>query len=296
MPPKRRKLAKQVKQLLSGLGLGGGYSLLIDKAIRNDWDTTEFTSALVRTRRFKQTFPGLVHRGRLNDFLTDGNPIVSVSNLGKAIGNYYALREQYQDVAEIQGGWLKVTPARMRLLMRGEVSPEEFGRRAFALQTARQNPGLMDSFNEVLKASGKKALQPKDMFRFLAGTGQKELYDIYEAARLRLSGLGYSPKDALQLARGIGMPGDLTDVDQLVQQVRSNLADIGPELDREGINLTKLTAFLANPGVDPEGLAPKLQTILANRRQLGQQRGGSFGQKGSGGGLALYPEQEAQSY
>lgn len=288
---------KQLQSALGGLGLGGHFYELINRAVRNDWDANEFLHQLIRTKAFKAQFPGLLTGNRINDFLAGGRDGITISNLGSAIARYKNLRESYQDVVQAKGlTGLKITPGYMKQLITGEISPDEFGRRAVALQTLKDNPDLMASYNAVLKAAGMKPLDDLGMRKFLAGAAQKKFYDVYEASRLNMANLGFSPQQSLQLAKGIGSAGELADVDQLVAAVRQHRADIGPELAAAGIDDFKLTSWLANPGVDPEGLAPKIQTIIANRRAMGQQQQGGFGRKGSGGGLALYEEQESKSY
>jgi len=290
------KLKSQLNQLLAGLGLHGSYSLLIDRAVRNDWDATEFIAALVKTTAFKASFPGLITGGRINDFLAGGRDSISASNLGSAITNYKRLKEAYQDVAEVQGlTGFKITPQRMKLLLEAEKSPDEFGQEAMLMNVMNKNPELKAWYDQVRKEAGLKPIDRAEFFKELKNR-QSQFYDLHEAAQLGLSGLGYSPAEALKLAKGIGKPGAPADVTQLVAAVRENLHDIGPELDRQGIGLTKLTAWMANPAVDPEGITANIQTLIANRRQQGQAQQGAYGQEGPGGGLALVKPRETQSY
>jgi hypothetical protein len=297
MPPKKKQKKSALKTALAGLGLGGAYTKLINKAIRNDWDAQEFVVALTRTKEFKRRYPGLVVNGRINDFLAGGRDGVTVSNLGSAVTNYKRLRESYQDVVQAQGlgGRFAVTPKNMRKLIKGEVSPEEFGQRALITNAVQKDPSLEAWYNAVRKQAG---LKPVDRFGLMKDISNKQsrFYDLHEAARLGASGL-YGAKDALSLARSLGTPGQYKDVGELVQAVKANLADIGPEVARAGIDNVTFAKFLDNPASDLKGeLAQKLQTILANRRALGQQQVQNQGARGPGGGLSLYPEGEARSY
>lgn len=285
-----------LNSLLGGLGLHGNYSLLIDRAIRNDWDATEFIQALIKTKAFKQSFPGLITNGRINDFIANGRDSISSGNLSSAISNYKRLQEGYQDVAEVQGltGY-KITPQRMKAILKAELSPDEFGERARIQNAVNTNPQLAEWYNRVRKEAGLKPVDKVGLFKDILNKSS-QFYDLHEAAKLGLSGLGYTPKDALALAKGIGQSGTYANVDELVGAVREHLHDIGPELDRQGIGLTKLTSWMANPGVDPDDIASKVKTLIANRRATGQRQVGSFARQGSGGGIAIREEQGSRSY
>jgi hypothetical protein len=64
----------------------------------------------------------------------------------------------------------------------------------------------LEAFNQILVASGQKALSGVDMYKFLTGQAPAEIYDLYEASYLREaaagSGLGdiFSAEEAIDLA------------------------------------------------------------------------------------------------
>jgi hypothetical protein len=288
MPP---KVAQQIKQILAGLGLEGEFTLLIDRAIRQGWSPLEFETALRRSHQFRQKFPGLVNRnGDLMRWAVDAG----ITNLGQAIATYHRTLGGYRDALRIYGG-PKLGHAAIKSLFEGGKSPDEFARELQVMQTVRSNPELRASFNEQLSAFGRKPLDEMGFYKFLKGTHDTALYDIYEAARLRsTTGLNLTPEQAQRVAKGIGQPGKPTDLNELVNQVRTMKADIAPELSRAGI--TDGDLVLLASGSDPKNLGPQLQALVANRRALGQGQQGLQARKGSGGGVALYEEDRPQSY
>jgi hypothetical protein len=295
-PKKKGKNKGKLDDLLGGLGLHGNYSLLIDRAVRNDWDAQEFLSALVKTKAFRQSFPGLLTNGRINDFLANGRDTISASNIGAAITNYKRMKEAYQDIAEERGlTAFKINGRRMRQLLNAEVSPDEFGQRAVITSAVNRDPSLKAWYDAVRKEAGLKPVDKAGLFKDILKK-DSTFYDLHEAAKLGQSGL-FDAQEALKLAKGIGIPGQMTDIDETIRLTKENIADIGPELERQGISSAKLFSFLQNPGADPDNLLPKIQGLIANRRALGQQQGGGgLARQGSGGGLATYRESESQSY
>lgn len=296
MAAKKNPQQQAVQHLLAGLGIGGDYHMLIVQAVQNDWDTTEFLHALTTTRTFRQRFPGLIQHGRVAPFLSANPSELSASNLGAAIRQYGQLQNAYHQVVRNLSPAYKITPQRMGALISGQISPDEFGRRAEALRTFQQNPGLRETFNEQLQAAGKKPLDQMGFFKFLANASQRSFYDVYESAYFRTQ-LGLNPQTALEAARQIGGPlgAPAQDLNALVSQVRSMHADIAPELQRIGVSDADLLVLASNQ--DPKGLAPKIQQIINQRRTLGQPTGaGQQVRTGSGGGAALYGEQQPASY
>ena len=90
----------------------------------------------------------------------------------------------------------------------------------------------------------------------------------------------------------------MADLGQLVAEVRRVRGQIGPELDAAGFN-DEYLAGLAG-GLDPQNKAGQLQQILSQqqaRSQMALQRSPrSQGQRASGGGFSLFPEDQPQSY
>ena len=250
---------------LQGLGLGGQFTHLVDQAIREMWGISEFLSALMHSPQFRRMFPGLVQGGTVADFLSPGH------SLGEAIANYRRLQDSYE--LATKGYGVPITGGRMAMLIRGQVSPEEFATRFQAINVARANPGLMEAYNEELKLVGMKPLDEIGWFKYLARSAAPQFYDVYEAAQLRQSGLEISPEEALGAAHAIGAPGQLSNISELVRQARLLKPDIGPEL--ANANISDADLVMLESGVDPRGLEPQLRQMLAQRRAFQQAPPGS---------------------
>jgi hypothetical protein len=285
-------LRNQLDNLLSGLGLGGDYSFLIDQAIRNQFSETEFLVKLVHAPTFQHKYPGLIQRGNIAPFLSDNPSAFTTGNLGSAISKYNSLSNAYHQV--LRGYDIELTPNKIALLIKGEKSPEEFAAGINIINTVKQNPGLQEIYNQELRAAGKPPLDPQGFFKFLAGAAPRDFYDIYEAAYLRNQGLNLGAGQALQTARAIGAPGQQVDLNALVGDVFRFKNDIQPELDRQGISDSDL-ALLAS-GSDTRNLTPVLQGLIANKRATGSQVPGYQSRRGTGGGVSLYGPEDSQSF
>lgn len=290
--PRRRNNRQLRRQLIAGLGLGGNYAALIAKAVREDWGETEFLTQLTRTRTFKRTFPGIINNGRLEGFLTDGDPTISLGNLRNAIGSWRKLQESYNQIAKAQGS-NKVDRREMAFLIRGDISPEEYGRRSLAVRQFKDNPEALDAYNDVRREIGLPPLDDPTKLKFLAGAASHQFYDVYEAALLRSANLGFSTQQSVELARDLGVPGQTFDIGALVRDVKAKRSDIGPELAAAGISDAALTRFLADPGTDPDNIAGTLNTLVANRRARSKPVVGTYARQGSGGGPATYAQENA---
>ena len=244
---------------------------IIDQAIREDWTMSQFTSAVYASRAFERLFPNIKR--------PDGS-------LRMSPGEYRTLQEAYEEIGNDFG--IGVNRFRAGLLIEGGVSPQEFARRAQAIQNVRGNKGLMDAYNDQLRQAGLSPLDEQGFFRFVAGAAGPEYYDVYEGALLATSGLDLTTEEARAAAKKIGQPGEPIDVAALVRDVKALLPDAGPELMQQGITDADLVQLAA--GVDPRGIASTLQTIVANRRSQGSFVAGSPLRQGAGGGLATLPE------
>ena len=275
------------KDVLGDFGVTHGFQLLIDQAIRNQWTQSEFERHLAASKPFQKQFPGLVDRdGGVNPFLG--------ADLRSAVNAYQRLEDQYHTVARNYPG-VRLNRDMLGTLIRNDVSVDEFARRATINATLRSNPALQDQFNEQLKVSGKKPLDPLGMRKFLAGASSRDYYDTYQAAYLRSSGLNFDAKTAQQVARGLDSPlSPNLDLGKLVADVQRVKTDIAPELAREGITDADLTLLAA--GSDPRGIGGKVEQIVAQRRASTQRQQGTYARQTSTGGLGIYPEEEAASY
>lgn len=253
-----------------GLGGNGAFDDIIDQAIREGWSDAQFINAIYASPQFDRMFPGIKR--------PDGT-------LRMDVASYRSLMETYSAIAGDYG--VSINKFRMGLLIAGQVSPDELATRLQAIQNVRANPGLQNTFNEVLGTMGMAPLDEQGWFRFVAGAASPDFYDAYEASLLRsAAGFDFTDQSAVATARAIGTMGQPMDIATLVQQARLMKGDIGPELARAGItddDLIKLEA-----GVDPKGLALQLSTIINNRRAKSSYVPGSYTRQGTGGGAAIY--------
>lgn len=263
--------------IIAGLGLADGlFQPMIDQAIRNGWSGERLRAAILQSPQFEYLFPGIKRE--------DGS-------LRMTAGEYRQIADSYTAIAKEFG--LNLSRQRVGFLVSGAVSPQEFYQRVAALDKVRTNEGLRESFNEQLGQFGLKPLDQQGWFKFLAGVGGKDYYDVYEAAQLRASGLNIDSASARTVAQSIGDAGSPLDIGSLVSEARTALADIGPELLREGITDADLVQMAA--GYDPKGLEPKLRTILANRRATGAFVPGSRATS-SGEGTTVFTRDQAAAY
>ena len=258
--------------VISGLGLADGlFQPLIDKAIRNGWSAERLRAMIIQSPTFDALFPGIKR--------PDGSLRMSALE-------YRQLADSYTSIAKEFGVTLSRT--RVGLLVEGAVSPQEFTQRVMALDKVRTNAGLREAFNQEISQFGLKPLNEMDWFKFVAGVGSKDYYDVYEAAQLKSSGLNIDAATAKTVAQNIGDAGAPLDIQGLVSEARTMLADIGPELLREGISDADLVQMAA--GYDPRGLEPKLRTIIANRRATGKVVLGSRATSSGEGTTVFTPE------
>lgn len=275
---------------LAPFGITGGFQQLIDQAVRNQWTAQEFEHHLVLSKPFQQMFPGLVTKeGIVNPFLTGGS-----GSLSTAVARYRSLTAQYEKVASNFPG-VKVGRDLIGVLISHQVSADEFAARANVETTLKKNPELRDAFNAELGAAGQQKLDEMGIRKFLAGQADAKLYDIYEAAQLRSAGLDFTPQEALNVASQVGVPGQQFNTGQLISQVKAQLGDIGPELDKAHISLSGLAISLAQQGLDAQGIGNHIRQLIDQRRAQGSYVAGVQPRQGTAGGLALYEDTGATS-
>lgn len=281
----QKKNKEAISHALSGLGIGAtGFQHLVDMAVRNDWPSQRFLEELKTSKRFQRMFPGLVVQGgQINPFL--GN------SLAQAVGNYRKIAFTYKQTAR---GLFNLSDRMIGEFIQKGISPDEFGTRIEAIAKVKSNPGLMDIYNQELKAMGRSPLDEIGFLKFTAGAASRDFYDIYEASYLRSQGLNIDANQALGVAKAIGTPGQMTDLSQLLSDVYRFKNDIQPELDRNGITDSSL-ALLAAGGGDP-ALTPVLQGLVAQKRATGTQVPGYQTRRGTGGGAAYQPDEEPTSF
>ena len=287
MAPKKNKRSDY-----SGLvpqGVDGDYQHLVDQAIRNQWTRSEFERHLLASKVFQRQYPGLVDKdGSINSSLSSSNDV------NGAVARYGQLADQYKKVASNYPG-VKLNRQTLGVLIANDTSVDEFAARAQAVTTLKQNPLLHDYFNEALGAAGQKKLDQFGMLRALAGMADAKVYDAYEAAQFRASGLNLNAQEANQLSRNVGTPGQQVNTGQLISQVKAQLGDIGPELDKQHISLSDLAISLSQQGLDAAGIGNHIKQLIDQRRAQGTRVAGIQAQRGAGGGVQLYEDQGAAS-
>lgn len=247
--------AGELAGILRGYGLNPHlFDDLIHQAVQNQWTPEQFIAELYASDEFAAAFPGI--------FNEDGS-------LKMSPGEYLQLAYGpggYVDIARNYG--INLNLEKIGRLVEGNVSPDEWARRALILQQARQSEAYREEFNKILRARGHKPLEKGDWFRFIAGRSQAQIENLYEAVSLRMSDLDISREEALRAARQIGKeaPGQPQDLQRIVAEVRRVRDEVGPELRAAGITDADL-AVLAS-GADPRGIAPRLEQIIRNRRAL----------------------------
>lgn len=279
MPPNARQ---RIRRQLRRADIEGNYSKLIRQAIIHDWTEQQFAQALVRTKAFRRQHPGLVKGGQINDFLLgQENAPLNFSNLERAVANYRTLHQSYETAGRAFG-YGKLSKRQVAALINGEKSPEEFAASAQAVQQVKQNKQTLTLFNEQRKAAGLQPLDNTELFRAFAGR-DRSWVDVYEATRLRMLGnnIGLTAQEAQAVAKAVpnvGPGGASTgpgNIGALVSDLRTQLADIGPELERDGISKVQLAQFLANPDEDRLGIAQRIAQLQARRRGMGQYQQGA---------------------
>jgi hypothetical protein len=296
---KGAKLEAAAENLLGGLGIPGDYQKLIRKAVVQGWSIDEFANALLRLPAFRQEFPGLVNeQGFLVVDFTNGLT-AGADALIQAVSNYRSGYNNFVDTASAAGYTGKLDKKTFALAIRSGTSVEEFGQRVQLVNTMNANPGLLDMVNEQRAYAGLAPLAGEFDLLKAAATSDPDFVDNYQAAWLRSQGLNLDAAAAQRLAMGIDSPlGPQADLGQLVAEVRRVRGQIGPELDAAGFN-DEYLAGLAS-GLDPGNKAGQLQQILSQqqaRSQMALQRSPrSQGQRASGGGFSLFPEDQPQSY
>lgn len=297
-----KQQAKEVQAILKQFGISGGaYEDLIHQAIVYDWSPQRFVVALTRSKEFDQQFPGLFQGGHLNDFLLgkQGAPL-SPTTLGQAISNYRTLWQSYES-AGAPSGYGNLNKQQVATLIKNEVSPDEWGQRAFAVKQVKKNPEAFAEWQKQAKLAGVGDL---NIFKAAAGLADQKFYDIYEATRFQTLGanLGFSSEEARQIAKALpnttaqGKSTGIADVGALLNQLRQQFANIGPDLQRYGITPVELAKFIANPNADKTGLGHIIQQMVADKRAAQAYQSGSRASQGTGGGIALYPDEGAASY
>lgn len=297
---------KTLKELRQDFDVLPGYADILRKAAVFDWSTQEIIHAVVHSETFRKQYPGIMQGGQLADFLTgQANATLSVQTLAQAVGNYKAFEKQYEDALQDfpQAGPKKLTRDMLATLIRQEKSPDEFRAALSAVQTVKANPELFKTWEQIAKTAGiPKKFNP---FEAAARVADQKFYDVYEAARLENMGLGLGAQDALKVAKSLtnvdaqGRSTGIIDTARLadlVAKVQAQSADIGPEMEKQGISRLDLSKWIATGGASDPTLSIKLEQLVATKRNQGAYVAGSQARKGPGGGVTTYAPERTAAY
>ena len=100
---------------------------------------------------------------------------------------------------------------------------------------------------------------------------------------------------AMRAAKAIGEPGQaVQNLDAIISQTQAALGDIGPEILKQGISVEEaIAAFAKGPDVqDAQGIGNIFRALINQRRALGTRVPGTQAQRGQGGGLSIYQDQQ----
>lgn len=185
-----------------GIPITGNLTNLAQKGVTEGYNQGEFMWLLRQTPEYKAAFPGI--------FKPDGTLRMTESE-------YTSLSRAYRHLAAAIGR--KVSPEMLGMLIKREVSPEEFQQRTLAVQRIQEYKPMWNAFANALHQAGilkpGASLSSKDIFQFVMRRGPKEWYDVWENASIRTAiysqGLGtvgkssiFTGKDIKDIQRRIG--------------------------------------------------------------------------------------------
>ena len=160
--------AASYRELLTAWGIDPGPLFdLINQAWKEEWNKAIFLEELRSTAEYRERFPGI--------FEKDGTMKMNEAQ-------YIATERQYTSLASRAG--INLGPKRMAYLFRNDVTPEEFGDRAVALNRLKRNKELYTAFKRELVQGGiakpADVNTQKEMFKFIMGAGDPKWYDLWQ--------------------------------------------------------------------------------------------------------------------
>jgi len=176
-PQERRQKANDTAyytSLITGMGISMGPNLnhLVEAAMVHNWNDAAFLAQLRATAAYKEAFPGIF----------DENGVLKMTE-----DQYRTEEQQYQAFAQTAG--IDMSGGRMAWLFSNDVTSAEFQDRATAYTRLERDKGLYAAFGRELVQAGvatpKDVNDPKEMFRFVMGDGNKAWYDLWQDAITR---------------------------------------------------------------------------------------------------------------
>lgn len=258
---------RELRVLLRAMGIRAqAFMPLIQKALREKWDSERFSAEVRVSKAFRRMFPGIPDAW--------------------SVAQYRDYEQQVTQTAADFG--IKVNRQVLASLASRQVSHDEFYQRALIYDFVNSSAGeqYRQRFNEQLTGTEVGELDRQGLMAFIMKKNRAELFDIHEASVLASSGFDIDAVQARGLARSIGEVGGLTDLGELVSQVRAIRDRAAPELRRAGISDADLIVLEA--GSDPRGLRPHLERIVRTRENV-RDAGGRRQARATSSGLTLFP-------
>lgn len=267
------------RNILLGMRLPPGlFADLMARAAAEHWGSNDFLWALSSSKQFNRLFPGI------QSLLDQG------MSVPQAVATWKGTSEAYEQALRDAGLWGfikgKMNKQNIGLAIKNGVDPEEIVFRASIAQQAKRSESLRVAFNAILKNKGEQQLDKQGWVKFLMGKSDAKVYDLYEGAQLlqQFGGAeGLSVKQARQLSKAFGVPGQYVDVTDAIANVNRIRRTLGTQQLRDaGISAAdEVTAALAesltakNPKLKAkaEGITTRLEQLLANKQAADQASG-----------------------
>lgn len=226
------------RQLLGGVSRQFPFDVqpFIDKAIRNASSLDEAgllaQEYILGSNKFKTAYPGI--------FRSDGT-------LKMTVAEYLNVSEGYRSTAAAYG--FSLNKDQMGQLVKLDVSPAEFDTRAKAVQIVQRNPDAfkalqrqVDEYNQNVPSDRRirfNLTNPSSVVNFATGGGDRQVYDLFEAAQFEAAaqrqGIPLSGARARELARRTAGIAEFGEVQEGFQQIGSLLRDYDSELRAFGV-------------------------------------------------------------
>jgi hypothetical protein len=237
--------------------------------------------AIYHSRRFHQMFPGI--RALVKEGLS----------VSAALSQWRSMSTEYTRVAQDLGINVNVSKRLVGLGLRNGVSPEEFAINLTIRENLQRTEILRMAFNQVAGQGGLRALNRKGwhgLLKQMLRRSPRRLYDQYEAAWIKASGLDVTAAEARILGRKIGAAAQLTDVAPFIAQVRQLNDRAKQELRDAGV--TDADLLMLESGSDPKGISALVQRVLNTREALGRAGTAAGGRRTERGIPVVYGAEE----
>lgn len=269
--PSQVDLRRPYRSILLRLGIPVGlFADLMSRAAGERWTADEFYWALSNSKQFNRLFPKIAHL------------IDSGMSVPQAVAFWKRMASEYETELRNAGLWNDVkgymNKQGIGQAIANGMDVEEVLFRASIIEQAKRTESLRLAFNAVLKNKGDQQLDRKGWARFLMGKADRRFYDIYEGAVLfqELGAAGLKAKQARNIARGVGFPGQPADLSSALADIDRIRRTLGSQvLEDAGISAAEL-AFAAlgdqlrdKRKLDKARLAQaRIEQLLANQEAL----------------------------